>query len=162
MKQWDDRPVEIRNLFNPAFCGLVLMRALYGYEEEDPRGMPFSLVLLVLPLCLHKQSREILQRGNRSYFLKILSSHPELLVGFARRATDLLPYTFEALGFVMQMGTFKVATNGRLKTDSTGVRKSLTGTAETISCQRVARYVGKEFARVGDRSTLYLTLGVRP
>ena len=49
MKRWDQRPFEIRNLFNPAFCGLVLSRALHGYEEEDARGMPFSLTLLVLP-----------------------------------------------------------------------------------------------------------------
>jgi hypothetical protein len=74
MKRWDLRPVEIRNLFNPAFCGLVLMRALCGYEEEDERGMHFSLALLVLPLCLHKRSREILHAGNRSYLLKCQSA----------------------------------------------------------------------------------------
>ncbi|SDG45248.1 hypothetical protein SAMN05216338_1001354 [Bradyrhizobium sp. Rc2d] len=162
MKRWDERPVEIRNLFNPAFCGLVLMRALCGYEEEDERGMPFSLVLLVLPLCLHKHSREILHAGNRSYLLKLVATHPELLVGFAHRATNLLPYTFEALGFLMQMGLFTVDAQGRLKAMPAGIRKSVTGTTETVSCQRVARFVGKEFARVGDRSTLYMTMGVRP
>lgn len=162
MKRWDERPVEIRNLFNPAFCGLILMRSLCGYEEEDERGMPFSLVLLVLPLCLHKRSREILQAGNRSYLLKLVATHPELLVGFARRAHDLLPYGFEALGFLMQMGLFTVGAQGRLKAVPNGMRKSFIGTAETVSCQRVARFVGKEFARVGDRSTLYMTMGVRP
>jgi hypothetical protein len=53
MKPWNQRPFEVRNLFNPAFCGMVLFRALHGFEEEDPAGMPFSLSLLVLPLCLH-------------------------------------------------------------------------------------------------------------
>ena len=162
MRRWDERPVEIRNLFNPAFCGLVLMRALCGYEEEDQRGMPFSLVLLVLPLCLHKRSREILQAGNRSYLLKLITTSPELLVGFPQRTTDLLPYTFEALGLLMQMGLFRVDDQGRLKALPDNMRKSVTGSAETVSCQRVARFVGKEFARVGDRSTLYMTMGVRP
>ena len=60
MKRWDQRPFEIRNLFNPAFCGVVLYRALCGYEEREPRGIPFSLSLLVLPLCLHKDSREVI------------------------------------------------------------------------------------------------------
>ncbi|MFC3698326.1 three component ABC system middle component, partial [Sphingobium xenophagum] len=50
----------------------------------------------------------------------------------------------------------------RRSTTPDGLRKSVTGTAETVSCQRVARFVGKEFARVGDRSTLYMTMGVRP
>jgi hypothetical protein len=52
MKRWDQRPFEMRNLFNPAFCGLVLFRAMQGYEEEDPNGIPFSLSLLVLPSVL--------------------------------------------------------------------------------------------------------------
>lgn len=162
MKRWDERPVEIRNLFNPAFCGLILMRAFAGFEEEDKRGMPFSLALLVLPLCLHKQSREILHAGNRSYLLKLVATHPELLVGFPRRVTDLLPYAFEAFGILMQMGLFKVDSSGRLQSAPEGMRKSITGTAETVACQRVARFLGKEFARIGDRSTIYMTMGVRP
>lgn len=104
------------------------MRALCAFEEEDERGMPFSLVLLVLPLCLHKHSREIMHAGNRSYLLKLVAAHPELLVGFARRTTDLLPYAFEALGFLMQMGLFTVEAQGRLKAVPDGIRKSVIGT----------------------------------
>jgi hypothetical protein len=162
MKPWNQRLIEIRNLFNPAFCGVVLFRAFSGFEEEDPRGMPFSLALLILPLCLHKQSRGILQRGSRSYFLKAVSSHPELLVNFGPRANALLPFTFEALGFLMQFGAFSVDDSGRLKSVPGIVRKSLTGTDESMACQRIARFLGKEFARAGDRSTIYTTLGVRP
>ncbi|WP_253075758.1 three component ABC system middle component [Bradyrhizobium sp. 195] len=86
------------NLFNPAFCGLVLFRALAGFHAEDDKGMPFSLSLLVLPLCLQQSSRETLQRANRSYFLKVVADHPELLVGFGKRCTDVLPFTLEGLG----------------------------------------------------------------
>jgi len=162
MKRWDQRPIEIRNLFNPAFCGLVLFRSFCGYDEEDHRGMPFSLALLILPLCLHKESRDILSKGNRSYFLKIISDHPQLLVNFGRRATDLLPFTLEALGLMMQLGAFEVRSGGRLKALPEHVRKSVTGTPESVACQRVGRFLGKEFARVADRATIYTTLGVRP
>lgn len=162
MKRWDRRPVEIRNLFNPAFCGVVLLRALLAFQEEDARGMPFSLSLLILPMSLHKPSRELLRKGNRSYFLKLVASHPELQVGFARRTTDMLPFSLEALGFLMQLGQLRVAPGGLLLAEAGALKKSITGTDETISCQRVARYLGREFARVGDRTTLYLSMGVRP
>lgn len=162
MKHWDERPIEIRNLFNPAFCGLTLIRSLIAYEEEDKRGMPFSLALLILPLALHKQSREILARSNRSYFLKIVASHPELLVGLPKRTAALLPFTFEAFGFLMNIGTFTVQGNGRLIPLATGVKKTISGTNESITCQKVARFLGKEFARIGDRGTVYATLGVKP
>jgi hypothetical protein len=162
MKRWDERPIEIRNLFNPAFCGLVLFRSFCGFEEEEPRGMPFSLSLLILPLCLHKETREVLLERNRSYLLKVISSHPQLVVNLGTRARDLLPFTFEALGLLMQLGAFEVTSDGRLKAVPKGVRKSIVGTPESTACQRVARFVGKEFARVADRVTIYTTLGVRP
>jgi hypothetical protein len=55
-----------------------------------------------------------------------------------------------------------VTDNGRLRTVPDLVRKADTGTTESVSCQRVARFVGKEFARINDRVTVYTTFGVRP
>ena len=109
MKRWNQRPFEIRNLFNPAFCGLVLFRALHGYEEQDTRGMPFSLSLLVLPLCLHKDSREVIARSPRSYLLKTTEKNQQVMVGLADRVTQMLPYTFEGFGLLMERGCISVA-----------------------------------------------------
>lgn len=162
MKRWTQRPFEMRNLFNPAFCGLVLFRAIQGYEEEDPRGIPFSLSLLVLPLCLHKDTREVFAANSRSYLLKIMEKNPEIVVGFAGRVQALLPYLFEGLGLLMERGCIVVVDDGRLKAVPDKVRKTIAGTEENISCQRIARLIGREFARIGDRITIYTTFGVRP
>lgn len=162
MKRWDERPVEVRNLFNPAFCGLVLFRSLAGYEEEDARGMPFSLTLLVLPLCLHKHSREVLANNPRSYLLKTSEHNQQLAVGFADRATHMLPFAFEGFGLLMERGCINIAEDGRVRTVPKTVRKTIKGTDETISCQKVARMIGREFARIADRVTIFTTFGVRP
>jgi hypothetical protein len=162
VKRWDQRPFEIRNLFNPAFCGLVLFRALQGYEEEDARGMPFSLSLLVLPLCLYKDSREVIAGSPRSYLLKTTERNQQVMVGFAGRVTQMLPYAFEGFGLLMERGYITVADSGRIQTVPGKVRKTVSGTAETVSCQKVARIVGKEFARISDRATVYTTFGIRP
>jgi hypothetical protein len=162
LKRWDQRPFEIRNLFNPAFCGLVLFRAMQGYEEEDSRGIPFSLSVLILPLCLHQDSRDVIAGSPRSYLLKTTEKNPQLQVGFANRVTAMIPYTFEGLGLLMERGCISVAPDGRLQTIPDNVRKTVTGTAETKTCQRVSRIVGKEFARIADRVTVYTTFGIRP
>jgi hypothetical protein len=162
LKSWNERPFEIRNLFNPAFCGIILFRALAGYEEENPAGMPFSLALLVLSLCLHKDTRLVLSENSRGYFLKAIEKNPRILVGIAKRAKDLLPFALEAFGFLMERGCFIVTEDGRLRTVNKKVRKNVTGTDESIACQRVARFIGREFARIGDRRTIYTSLGVRP
>lgn len=162
MKRWDQRPFEIRNLFNPAFCGLVLFRALQGYEEENLDGMPFSMALLVLPLCLQKNARQVITENSRRYLLKTVEMNPQLLVSFANRTSDMLPFTLEAFGVLMERGCFIVSQDGRIKTLPNRVRKSVTGTDESVSCQRVARIVGKEFARIADRATVYTSFGIRP
>jgi hypothetical protein len=162
VKRWDQRPFEIRNLFNPAFCGLVLFRALQSYEEEDARGMPFSLTLLVLPLCLHKDSREVIAGSPRSYLLKTTEKNQQLMVGFADRVTQMLPYAFEGFGLIMERGCITITEDGRIKTVTEKVRKKIDGTAETVSCQKVARILGREFARIADRATIYTTFGIRP
>ena len=140
----------------------VLLRAFQGFEEEDDSGMPFSLALLVLPLCLHKDTREILLNTPQRYLLKIISDNPQMRAGFAERTRSLLPYTFEALGFVMQLLSFEVTNKGRLKMRDKGIRRKVDGTQESIECQRVARIVGRNFAKISDRVTIYTTLGIRP
>lgn len=102
-----------------------------------------------------------MRQGSRSYFLKVVADHPELYVGFARRCTDMLPFTLEGLGLLMNVRELSVTPKGRLLLGA-GVRKTVSGTDESVACQRVASYLGKEFARTGDRATIYATLGVRP
>ncbi|WP_417799039.1 MULTISPECIES: three component ABC system middle component [Rhodospirillales] len=162
MKPWNLRPFESRNLFNPAFCGLVLFRALDSYEEEHFGGMPFSLSLLVLPLCLHRDTREVFEKSSRSYFLKTAAKNQQMLVGFATRTTQMIPYTFEGLALLMERGCIRVSDDGSIRTVPKMVRKKVDGTDETISCQKVAKIIGREFARIDDRSTVYTTLGIRP
>jgi hypothetical protein len=162
VKHWDKRPIEVRNLFNPAFCGLLLYRAAVGFQELDARGMPFSMSLLILPLVLQKHSREVIQRGNRNYFLRIVADHPELQVGFAQRCTEMLPFTFEALGVLHSVGTLSNVGEGRLIMGPEGVRKTVSGTDESKAAQREAKFIGKEFAGIGQSSTIYATMGIRP
>jgi len=162
VKVWNERPFEIRNLFNPAFCGVLLLRAIEGFQEEDDSGMPFSLALLILPLCLHKESREIFAKNIRSYLLKTISNNPQILINFAERTQGLFPYASEGLGFTMQLQSFEVTTTGNLKLVKKGIRKKIDGTQESVECQKVARMLGKSFAKIGDRVTIYTTLGIRP
>ena len=42
------------------------------------------------------------------------------------------------------------------------MRKTISGSDETKACQRVARFIGKEFSHIGDRATIYTTFGVSP
>ncbi|CBA16807.1 hypothetical protein XALC_2327 [Xanthomonas albilineans GPE PC73] len=98
----------------------------------------------------------------RSYLLKIAEKNQQIMVGFTHRTTQMLPYAFEGFGLLMERGCIAVADDGRIQTVPKKVRKTIDGTTETVACQKVARIVGKEFARIADRATVYTTFGIRP
>ena len=162
MKPWNQRPREVRNLFNPAYCGLVLARGEEGFTEAAERPMPFSLTLLILPLCLHKRTRDQLKEGNRSYLTSILEEHPEIRIDLAQRARGLMPYTMEAFGYLMARGVITVDDAGAISLRKDTVRKAIRGSQDTTDCQTVARSLGGKLARLNDRVTIYTTLGIRP
>ncbi len=162
MKPWTDRPFEVRNLFNPAFCGILIARALDEHLETSDRPMPYSLSLLVLPLCLHKNTRYVLASSNRSHFLKVIEEQPQLLVGFPERARSMFPFCQEGLSALAIKGCLKVNKEGGLSLVPKTIKKSISGTDETKQCQQVAKYLGRQFARISDRTTIYASLGVRP
>ena len=162
MKPWNERPREIRNLFNPAFCGLVLARGVEGFTEEVSRPMPFSLTLLILPLCLHKRTREQIKEANRAYLTTILQEHPEVRVDLAKRTRGLVPYTMEAFGYLMAVGVIEVDDAGGIAIRGNTVRKTISGSQDSKDCQTVARSLGRKLALINDRATIYTTLGIRP
>jgi len=57
MRSWDYRPDEVKNLFNPAFCGRVIYGTISEYQKNTKRDFPFPLIYLVLPLVLPRQIR---------------------------------------------------------------------------------------------------------
>ena len=162
MTPWNQRPREVRNLFNPAFCGLVLARGVEGFTEAANRAMPFSLTLLILPLCLHKRTREQIKEAPRAYLTTILQEHPEMHVDFAQRARCLMPYTMEAFGCLMASGAITVDESGAIALEQGTVRRSIDGSQDTKDCQTVARSLGRKLAQINDRVTIYTSLGIRP
>lgn len=162
MKPWTHRPIEVRNLFNPAFCGLLLHRAVKSYQAVDARGMPYSLSLLVLPIVLHGETRRQLATHSRTRFLSVMEKQRELTLGFDERARDLLPFTQEAFGVLARNHCIEVSGEGHIQVVERRMRASIKGTQESQQCQTIATRLGKEFALIGDRATIYATLGVRP
>lgn len=138
------------------------MRAIKGYEDVAGLPMPYSLTFLVPALSLHKQTREILLAGQRSYFTKIVEDNPKILVGLTDRVCGLFPYTMEAFDFLANQGAINVSNAGAIGAVNGTIRKTINGSEETKECQKVAQSLGKKFAQTGDRVTVFTTLGIRP
>jgi hypothetical protein len=97
MTRWVDRPTEVANLLNPAFCGRLLIEC----AEQYRRPLPFEFAMLVLPIVLHRDTRTKLPRSVATSMLTWVERNPEVRVGFAERVRDLAPFTREALRFCL-------------------------------------------------------------
>ena len=161
MLPWEQRPFEVANLFNPAFCSVLLEEAMGGFEEKAQAGMPYSLAFLVLPVVLHKSTRNLLPRSTRTRLSTWLQRNPQVRVGFAQRARRLVPFTKEALVIGMSHGTIDVDTKGNLLCRTRSKKLWDKGT-EPYLCRKGSRLMGRWFALSGETRTIFTMWGVRP
>jgi hypothetical protein len=164
MIPWDERPLEVATLLNPAFCGEVLRSSVEAYSNITSQGMPFPLLYLVLPIVLHSKTRATIAVQNRQLHIW-LKDHPELKIGFAERTRDLVPITREAVMFMLQLNALSFDNTGdvRAQTDRKRARLSqAVDSAEVSACYRTAGVVGRWFARAGTPATVYAMWGIRP
>lgn len=162
MRDWSSRPFEERNLFNPAFCAVVLAAAIREYERVSGKPMPYSLALLVLPMCLHLASREHILENKRLSVLRIFALRADLLVDFAERARALVQYATEAFALLSSKGCIKVGNDGCISLIPRRVSPQPLNTSDAERCRAAAIVLGRDFAQINDRVTVYTSLSIRP
>jgi hypothetical protein len=163
MIPWEKRPVEISNLLNPAFCGEVLRHCIIKYQADSSRPFPYSLLFLVLPIALHRKTRESMPTSARKQMHSWLMENQEIRIGFAERAKNLIQITRETVAFLLQVGTLRMNKQGFLIVPTYRPR-SISGQniGEIHDCYKKAEIVGQWFSRVGSPATIYIMWGVKP
>lgn len=162
MKKWDSRATEIAYLLNPAFCGRIIYHAIKTYSTESKRPMPFPLVYLILPMVLHRKTRERIKSITQMHLW--IQANPDVLIGFASRTKNMVKITNEAVEFLMQSGLVTLSINAEL--DISQLFKPLSTTkyvnAEIGECINKSSNVAKWFVKAGKVETIYASWGVRP
>lgn len=162
MIDWSVRPFEERNLFNPAFCALILAAAIREYERVAGKPMPYSLTLLVLPLCLHQPARNQILGSKRISVLRIVALQPDLLINFAERARSLVQYATESFALLASKGCIEVSDDGGIHLLPRKVAPQALSTGDAEMCRNAATVLGRDFAQINDRVTIYTSLSIRP
>ncbi len=163
MKSWENRPIDVAHLFNPAFCGEIIRLCAKSYTTESKIGFPYLLAFLVLPILLYEDTR-ISMNARSYYFLHIwLQDHPHLRINFAERVRQLAPTTQESLGFLLQIDALTLSDDARLVARS--YRRKVPASQKLSQIKDFhdkAEILGKWLAKAGEVSTIYLMWGIRP
>ncbi len=162
MREWNQRPKEVKYLFNPAFCGRVLYAMVAEYQKNTSRALPFPLVYLILPLVLPKQTRERI--SSKTQLMNWVQANQALMYNYGKRANDLISITNEALELMLQTGVLRLTDMGEIERNPN--MKSLSKIkfidSEVSDCLNKAEHVARWFASAGKVETIYFCLGVRP
>jgi hypothetical protein len=166
MQEWRQRPPEVANLFNPAFCAVLLAKTVDAYSSTRGQGLPFELVFLVLPIVLHERTRSTLPRTITTPLLAWIETNQAELVGFPERARRLVPVTREAVMFglaheVMRMeddATVSLGEAGIISTPS--ALRSLS--VDVQECFKKSYFLGRWLAGAGTSATIMASWGVAP
>ncbi|HHX62452.1 MAG TPA: hypothetical protein GX707_17340 [Epulopiscium sp.] len=161
MKEWRKRPREIANNFNPAFCGELIYYVVEDYYKIKKDGMPFLLLPFVLPIILHKATRDRIE-SSRTHMSVWLQRNPQVKINFGHRVNNLLDITLEAYVFLIEYNVIKIKEGKLFIINKPIKRKADTLHEETKACIGKAKVIGKWFARANDIGTVYVMWGVKP
>ncbi len=164
MEKWEDRSQIAANLLNPAFCGEIIRRTIAAYNgNEEGIKFPFSLLHLILPILLHKKTRENMPQRSSTYFHSWVDENEHLFIDFVRRVKELIPYTNESMLFLLQYNAAKINDDGNIEIISY-TRRTPSGdySNEVKTIYKKAELLGKWFRLTGNEQTIYMFLKIRP
>lgn len=162
MEDWNARPPEIKYLLSPAFCGRILYSTIAEYGKKTNRPMPFPLIYLVLPLVLHKSTREKISSITK--LTNWVQKNPELLIDFPKRAKDLIEFTNEGIELLLHTGVIRLTPAGELERvpEIRALSKAKAIDDEIKECIIKSENIARWFAAAGKAENVYVCLGVRP
>ena len=164
MKEWSVRPTDVANLFNPPFLSMILRRAVDGHIKEADQGLPFEMAFVVVPLVLHENTREALPTIATTMQTWIQENR-EVVIGFPRRASELVPFAREAIMFGVQRDVLRIDVDGRL---SVGARKLAGATSyqqlsdEIKKIYSKSEFLGRWLTQQSSATTVFAMLGIKP
>jgi len=165
MKAWTARPKEEAYLLNPAYCCTMLTAAICGYMSTKEEGISFPMAFMVLPIVLHKPTRDVLPPNIRTSMAAWLQENASARVLFYERLVSLKPHTREAIQFGMLLDWIVLRSVGILETrlKESDINRAIRQlTDEARECVMRARFLGKWLAAAGATSTTMAFWGVCP
>lgn len=161
---WKERPAEEARILNPAFCGELIVRTVGEYHRTRQAALSMATAFLVLPLTLHRPTREALPGRSNTAFAGWVAEHAALLADLPERARRLRPISREALLFAFRHNLLALE-GGELVPGAKPLRltaRPAVSTDEVNAARSAAGLLGRWFAGQGTQASILQGMGVAP
>jgi hypothetical protein len=153
---------EERNLYNPAFAGLLVARAVQGHEQENSPGCHVLLAILAPVMALAAPVRAVLPKSISSTTVNWIERESAARVHLQQAAPILGPLVREGLLLSLRAGVLVFDEQHLVRSTNRVPKKITGGTLEVTQIQRASFFLGRWLSRAGDLPTIFTLLGVRP
>ena len=162
-RNWIERNTIVANLFNPAFCGEIIRVVAMEYNKHTNAKFPFAFSFIILPILLHKETREKLPRTTRTYFFVWVEENDNLFFDFSTRAKSLVKFTKEAISFSIAYNKLIINESSEIEPDMSRV-KVYQGEEydEYNAILKKAQMLGKWLSFTSDVKSIYSFLRITP
>ena len=159
---WAERPVEEARIFNPAFCGELIGHTVHAYYRTRQEALGMVTTFLVLPLTLHRPTREALPLRANKVFAGWVAENSALLAELPVRARRLRPVSREALLFALRHGRLALEGGGLLPGAGPVQRAArlAASTDEVKAAIRAAGLLGRWFGAQSTQTAILQGMGV--
>jgi len=160
---WEERNTIVANLFNPAFCGEIIRIVATSYNKQTNTKFPFALSFIILPILLHKETRDKIPRTTRTYFFVWVEQNDNLFFDFSKRTKSMVKYTKEALSFLIAYNKIEITELGEINTQNEKIKQiNNDDYLEYNEIIKKAEMLGKWLAITSDVRSIYSFFRITP
>ena len=160
---WTERNTIVANLFNPAFCGEIIRVTVKEYNKHTNTQFPYAFTFLILPIVLHKVTRDRMPRSVRTYFFVWVEKNDDLFFDFAKRTRGMVKYTKEALLFLLTHNKIEITENAEIIATDERIKKiNKEDYQEYNEILKKAEMLGKWLSSTSDVKSIYSFLRITP
>lgn len=158
---WQKRPLELANLFNPAYLAILINKISEGYKTQSSYNLPYAVTFLAIPLIIFPSYSQLLPRTPATKLHAWLAENQEILYEFPELASSVSPYVREAILFGILHDLFELSESQGIYFKKTNIKK-IEKDQKNIDVLKKAVLVGKLLGQVNHTQSLFSIFGVRP
>ncbi|WEA01773.1 three component ABC system middle component [Mucilaginibacter sp. SJ] len=155
-----NKSIDVFAATNPAFLSLVLLGYLEGYTEEAGSGLPFSLLVLPIPIILSGDLESTFDGTNiKTGFYSWIKQNPQILIGLNTRINDSIEYIQPAMayGIAKKIIGFDSYSNLVAHSDNIG---NIYGSSSIARHFKNAKRLGSWIGQIKSTKTIFNHLGL--
>lgn len=163
---WNNRSIFSAYLYNPAFCGEVLIRCIKEYEKKvgDKNVFKYSLAFLCLPLLVSKPFSTKIPYNYKGKKMEdwVKASNLAYNPSLELMIKAFIPYTKEAIHFLYIYDKIRIdKSKGTISLLGEQVL-SHSNDDETEEIFVKAKVIGEMFASINDDTLIYELFNLKP